>query len=113
MKRSLVFALMLSLGHASVAMAGRGPRDADFASWGGGETLLQSGKRITQQVTKAPPSRVQPLALQGQTTTLAQTGMRKRTKFLIAMGIAGAFAGVAIAVDRGVEDSTPSSLRQR
>jgi hypothetical protein len=99
MKRSLVFALMLSLGHASVAMAG--------------ETLLQSGKRITQQVAKAPPSRVQPLGLQAQTTTLAQTGMRKRTKFLIAMGIAGAFAGVAIAVDRGVEDSTPSSLGQR
>jgi leucyl aminopeptidase len=99
MKRSLVFALMLSLGHASVAMAG--------------ETLLQSGKRITRQVTNAPPSRVQPLALQAQTTTLAQTGMRKRTKFLIAMGIAGAFAGVAIAVDRGVEDSTPSSLGQR
>jgi hypothetical protein len=99
MKRSLVFALMLSLGHASVAMAG--------------ETLLQSGKRITQQVTKASSSRVQPLALQAQTTTLSQTGMRKRTKFLIAMGIAGAFAGVAIAVDRGVEDSTPSSLGQR
>ena len=99
MRRSLVFALMLSLGHASVALAG--------------ETLLQSGKRITQQVAKArPASAVQP-ALQAQTTTLAQTGMRKRTKFLIAMGIAGAFAGVAIAVDRGVEDSTPSSLGQR
>jgi uncharacterized protein (DUF2461 family) len=99
MKRSLVFALMLSLGHASVALAG--------------ETLLQSGKRITRQVTKALPSRAQQPALQAQTTTLAQTGMRKRTKFLIAMGIAGAFAGVAIAVDHGVEDSTPSSLGQR
>jgi len=99
MRRSLVFALMLSLGHASVALAG--------------ETLLQSATRITQQVTKAPPPRAQQPALQTQTTTLAQTGMRKRTKFLIAMGIAGAFAGVAIAVDRGVEDSTPSSLGQR
>jgi hypothetical protein len=97
MKRSLVFALMVSLGHAPVALAG--------------ETLLQSGKRITQQVTKAPPSRVQPPARQAQTTTLAQTGMRKRTKFLIAMGIAGAFAGVALAIDRGVEDTTPSSQR--
>ena len=32
---------------------------------------------------------------------------------LIAMGLAGAFAGVAVAIDRGVEDSTPSSLGQR
>ena len=46
-------------------------------------------------------------------TTLAQSGMGKGKKFLIALGIAGAFAGVAIAVDRGVEDSTPSSLGQR
>ena len=96
MKRSLVFALMLSLGHASVALAG--------------ETLLQSGKRITRQVAKAGPARAVQPALQAQ-TTLAQSGMRKRTKFLIAMGIAGAFAGVAIAVDRGVEDTTPSSQR--
>ena len=37
MKRSLVFALLLSIGHAPVAMAGRGPHDADVASWGGFE----------------------------------------------------------------------------
>lgn len=102
MRRSLVFALMLSLGHASVALAGGGE----------GETLLQAGQRITRQVAKAPPSPAVQPALQAQ-TTLAQTGMRKRTKLLIAMGLAGAFAGVAIAVDRGVEDSTPSSLGQR
>ena len=96
MRRSLVFALMLSLGHASVALAG--------------ETLLQSGKRITQQVVKTQPAPAVSPALQAQ-GTLAQSGMRKRTKVLIAMGIAGAFAGVALAVDRGVEDSTPSSNR--
>ncbi len=97
MRRSLVFALMLSLGHASVALAG--------------ETLLQSGKRITQQAAKARPAPAVRPALQAQTTTLAQSGMRKRTKFLIALGIAGAFTGVAMAVDRGVEDTTPSSQR--
>lgn len=96
MRRSLVLALMLSLGHAPVALAG--------------ETLLQSGKRITRQVANARPSPAVQPALQAQ-TTLAQSGMRKRTKFLIALGIAGAFAGVAMAVDRGVEDSTPSSQR--
>lgn len=103
MKRSLVFALMLSLGHASVALAGRG----------GGETLLQSGQRLTRQAANAPPSAAVRPALQTQTTTLAQSGMGKGKKLLIALGIAGAFAGVAIAVDRGVEDSTPSSLGQR
>jgi hypothetical protein len=126
MKRSLVFALLLSVGHGSAALAGRGPHDADFASWGGKETLLQSGQRITRQVAEARPAapsialdakrlrieRAFQPALQAQ-TTLAQSGMRKRTKLLIAMGIVGAFAGVAVAVDRGVEDSTPSSLGQR
>ena len=79
---------------------------------GWGRTLLQSGKRITQQVAKTRPAPAVQPALQAQ-TTLAQSGMRKRTKLMIAMGIAAAFAGVAVAVDRGVEDSTPSSLGQR
>ena len=113
MRRSLVFALILSFGHAPVAMAGRGPRDADFASWGGGESLLQSGKRITEQVAKARPAPASRSALQPQTPTLSQSSMRKRTKLLIALGIAGAFAGVAYTIDHGVEDSTPSSLGQR
>ncbi len=112
MKRSLVFALIISLGHAPAAIAG--------------ETLLQSGRRITRQLAEARPASVstaldakrlrmdggfQP-ALQAQ-TTLGQSGMRTRTKFLIAMGIAVAFAGVALAIDGGVEDPTPSSLGQR
>lgn len=99
MRRSLVFALILSFGHVPVAMAG--------------ETLLQSSKRITREAAKTPPAPAAQPALQAQPTTLSQSGMRKRTKLLIAMGIAGAFAGVAIAVDRGVEDSTPSSRGQR
>ncbi|MDO8681202.1 MAG: hypothetical protein Q7R30_22010 [Acidobacteriota bacterium] len=112
MKRSLVFALILSFGDASVAMAG--------------ETLLQSGKRITRQVAQARPASasiareakrlridgaLQP-ALQAQ-PGLAQSGLRKRTKLLIAFGVAVAFGGVAYAIDHGVEDSTPSSLGQR
>ena len=99
MRPSLVFALILSFGHTPVAMAG--------------ETLLQSSTRITREAAKSRPAPAAPPALPAQPTTLAQSGMRKRTKFLIAMGIAGAFAGVAVAVDRGVEDSTPSSLGQR
>lgn len=112
MRRSLVFALLLSLGHASVALAG--------------ETLLQSGKRIVRQTTEARPA-PEPAALDAkrrrvrggvqpafqEQTALSQSGLRKRSKILIAMGIAVAFGGVAYAIDQGVEDSTPSSLGQR
>lgn len=111
MKRSLVFVLLLSLGHASVAIAG--------------ETLLQSGRRITRQASEARPASTAKFletkrlrrdgafkpALESQ--TLAQSGVRKRTKILIAMGVFAAFGGVAYAIDHGVEDSTPSSLGQR
>lgn len=112
MRRSLVFALILSLGHASVALAG--------------ETLLQSGKRIIRQTTEVRPA-TRPVALDAkrlrvhggvqpslqEQTTLAQSGLRKRAKILIAIGVAVAFGGVAYAIDQGVEDSTPSSLGQR
>ena len=110
MKRSLVFALMFSLGHAPVALAG--------------ETLLQSGQRIiTRQASAAPalsPATVETkrlradsrAALQGP-ASLAQSGMRARNKFLIGLGIAVAFAGVVLAIDGGVEDSTPSSRGER
>lgn len=112
MKRSLVFALILSFGHASMALAG--------------ETLLQSARRITRQAVEAQPASTPrvleatrlridgalPQALQAP-AGLAQSGMRKRTKVMIAMAVAAAFGGVAVAIDRGVEDSTPSSLGQR
>ena len=95
MRRSLAFALMLSFGHASVAMAG--------------ETLLQSGQRIIVKQLRADTT-----ARKAQGPgTLAQSGMRTRNKFLIGLGVAVAFAGVALAIDGGVEDSTPSSRGER
>jgi hypothetical protein len=97
MRRSLVFALMLSIGHASVAMAG-------------GETLIQSGQRIVVRQLRADTTARKAVQAQG---TLAQSGMRTRNKFLIGLGIAAAFAGVALAIDGGVEDSTPSSRGER
>ena len=110
MRRSLAITLMLAFGHASVAVAG--------------ETLLQSGQRIiTRQAAATPAVSATPTletkrlranagraALQAQ-GTLAQSGMRTRTKLLIGLGIAAAFTGVALAIDGGVEDSTPSSNR--
>jgi hypothetical protein len=112
MKRSLMLALILSLAHASIAFAGRGPRDAGLASRGGNETLLQSGQRLTRQAAKARPSPTVARAEQSS-TSIATSGMRKRTKILLAVGIGVAFGGVAYAIDQGVEDSTPSSLGQR
>lgn len=123
MKRSLVFALLLSIGHAPVAMAGRGPHDADVASWGGKETLLQSGQRIVTRQSAAAPAvsatpvvnskrtRAERAAMQSQ--PLSQSGMRTRNKLLIGLGIAATFTGVALAIDGGVEDSTPSSRGER
>ena len=95
MRRSLVLALILSLGHASVAVAG--------------ETLLQSGQRI---IVKQLRVDTKARKAQGQ-GTLTQSGMRTRNKFLIGLGIAVAFTGVALAIDGGVEDSTPSSRGER
>jgi hypothetical protein len=116
MKRLVVFALAMSLGQSSVAIAG--------------ETLLESARRVTRQITESQPAKptppakkvigtkpiVQPYAaLQGQVSdpSLEGSGMRKRTKWMIAMGAIIGFAGVVYAIDHGVEDFTPSTLGTR
>jgi hypothetical protein len=112
MKRLVVFALAMSLGQSSVAFAG--------------ETLLESAKRVTRQITESQtrqPTKkvvagkpvVQPYASQGQVSdpSLENSGMRKRTKWAIAMGAIIGFAGVVYAIDHGVEDFTPSTLGTR
>lgn len=109
MKRSVVLALMFSIGYASVATAG--------------DTLLQSGQRmvIRQSASVPAPSaaaveprrpRAAPAAAQAP-TTLGQSRMRPRNKFLIGLAIAAAFTGVALAIDAGVEDNTPSTRGER
>jgi len=113
MKRLVVFALAMSLGQSSVAFAG--------------ETLLESAKRVTRQITESQIAQsskkviaakpiVQPYAsLQAQRAdpSLEGSGMRKRTKWMIAMGAIISFAGVVYAIDQGVEDFTPSTLGTR
>lgn len=107
MRRLLALALTFLLGHASMALAG--------------ETILQSGQRIVSRQATADRAALYPTtqnprrgdpALQGP-TTLAQSGMRARNKILIGLGIAAAVAGAALVIDRGVEDSTPSSRGER
>ena len=104
MRRLLVFGLVVSLGHVSVANAG--------------ETLLASATRMVRDLANTPP---QPPAGAGRPLRNAQdsqpgiasSGLRKRTKIAIALGAAAAFAAVALTIDRKVENTTPSSLGTR
>jgi hypothetical protein len=111
MRHVLVFTLILGLGHASVAVAG--------------ETLLQSAMRVTQQleerqeppvgnagVTKWARTGFALEAAQGE-ARLASSGLRKRTKILIAVAAAVGFAGTAYTIDRKNVDVTPSTLGTR
>ena len=111
MKRLLVFVLALSLGQSSVALAG--------------ESLLESAKRVTKEMTETQTApRVEKsgakrgpafAALQGGRgqQTLENSGMRKRTKLMIALAAVVGFAAAAYTVDNRVEDTTPSTLGTR
>ena len=104
MRRLLVFGLVVSLGHVSVANAG--------------ETLLTSATRIVRDLADTqplPPARAGRQALNAQDSQpgIASSGLSKRTKIAIALGVAAAFAAVAMSIDRKVENTTPSSLGTR
>ena len=104
MRRLLVVGLVVSLGHVSVASAG--------------ETLLTSATRIVRNLADTTPpltagvGRRARLAQQ-EAPALASSGLSKRTKIAIALGVAAAFAAVAMSIDRKVENTTPSSLGTR
>ncbi len=121
--RPLVFALIVSIGSSSMALAGEG--------------LLQSGSRIVAQAvqtkatvdtqtatdTRSAGSKAlalvnridRPLAASSTTAqqTLSESGMKKRNKVLLFIAIGAGFAGAAYAIDHSVLDITPSSLGQR
>ena len=104
MRRLLVVAVVLTLGNASVASAG--------------ETLLASATRIVRDLAETPlphtASAARPALLaQREQPGLASSGIRRRTKVVIAIAIAAAFAGVAHTIDSRVENTTPSTLGTR
>jgi hypothetical protein len=122
MKRFLAFALVASFGSASVAFAD--------------ESLLTSGTRHTQQIARDDSAGLASTAAAAPTTipaglavsvgkdaapalqqtgpgTLARSGMRKRTKWMIALGLGVGFAASAWTIDHKVLDVTPSSLGTR
>ena len=117
MNRLLVFALVASVGSASAAFAE--------------ESLLTSGARHIQQIAIAesvasttaastiPAGAAVSIgqkpvpALQAGQATLKGSGLRKRTKWMIALGLGAGFAAGAWTIDHKVIDVTPSSLGTR
>lgn len=110
MSRSVAFVVVLSLAGATPAWAG--------------ETLLQSATRAARVLARtdtrasrgavaATQSRDSLQAAQTQESGLESAGLRKRTKIMIAIGSAVAFAAIAYSIDRNVVNNTPSTLGTR
>jgi hypothetical protein len=119
----MVFTLVVSFGSGSAAFAG--------------ESLMESASRIVQQASQPAdrPASVEnrtgsagasrpdawvnrrfarsaEFLAQGQ-PVLSKSGMKKRTKALIYVGLAIGFAASAYAIDHHVLNVTPSSLGTR
>lgn len=118
MNRLLVFALVASIGNTSVAFAGEsilksGARHvqqiavAESMNSSAPAATLPSGAAVTVSGKKVAPS------LQEQSGNLTRSGMRKRTKAMILIGIAVGVAASMYAIDHSVVDVTPSSLGTR
>jgi hypothetical protein len=112
MNRLLVFALVASVGNVSAAFAE--------------DSLLKSGARHVEQIARvdsvtaastagavASIGKSAAPALQAEQGNLAKSGMRKRTKMMIAIGLGVGFAASAWTIDHHVLDVTPSSLGTR
>lgn len=114
MKQALALALAMTIGQSSVAWAG--------------ESLLTSATRIAREavahervaarevaVTSGATvvSRRPKAAAQPQAGVLGSDGMSRRGKLLIGLAAVAGFVGTVWAIDRGVEDNTPSSLGTR
>jgi hypothetical protein len=115
MRRTLALTVVAAMTTSSMALAS--------------ETLSQSAARIAHQValeTAAAPvavavgtkvakkgERPRAEAAQAQAPGLQQSGMSKRNKILIYLGIGVGFAAAAYAIDHNVVDVTPSSLGKR
>jgi hypothetical protein len=117
MNRLLVFAVVASIGNVSAAFAE--------------DSLLKSGARHVQQIASVESvasattastilaggvvslGKEPAPAFQAEQGTLVKSGMRKRTKLMIAIGLGVGFAASAWVIDHNVLDVTPSSLGTR
>jgi hypothetical protein len=109
----LVFTLVASLMVSSAAFAG--------------ESLAQSGARIVEAQAsassiaasgsaaiagRASAGKQAPMFQQGQ-PVLSKSGLKRRTKAMIFIGLGIGFAASAYVIDHNVLDVTPSSLGTR
>ena len=111
MKRLLLFTLVTSLLGSSAAFAG--------------ESLVQSAARIAQAQAVAVEAGA--VASRSDTTTvtkktalfaqeqavLSKSGLKRRNKALLYIGMGVGFAAAAYVIDHNVVNSTPSSLGTR
>lgn len=80
------------------------------------ESLLQSGGRLAREAGQQMPVPMRAEARRAavaEQDTVAESGMSKRKKLFIAIGAFVVAAAGIYAIDRGVEDNTPSSKGTR
>ncbi len=80
------------------------------------ESLLQSGARLARQAGQQVPVVVRAdvrRSAVAEQAPAAENGMSKRKKLFIAIGAFVAAAAGIYAIDRGVEDNTPSTKGTR
>ena len=103
--RAIVLIGVMALGQVTPALAGG--------------SLLQSASRLAQQAGREMPVsprvavREAPSRTAAEQGTLAESGMSKRKKWFITIAAVLGVAGGIYAIDRGVEDNTPSSKGTR
>ena len=85
-----------------------------------GGSLMQSANRLAQQAGRQAPVAAVAAGRAGpnrfaaaEQGTLAESGMSKRKKWFITIAAVLGVAGGIYAIDRGVEDNTPSSKGTR
>ncbi|MFN7983216.1 MAG: hypothetical protein U0Q11_15300 [Vicinamibacterales bacterium] len=115
MKRLLVFALVATLGQASMAVAGEsllgsGTRHAQALA---ASAVVPASQEKTEALPAARTLAPAAAAYQGGSSTLSKSGMSKSKKAMIYIGLAVGFAASAWTIDHHVLDVTPSSLGTR
>ena len=124
MSRLVVFALVVSLGNASVAFAGetllgvasRLAREAAPSQGSAGPHAVAAtvAQRHWGVATTIAPGPLRSTAALGQEPgSVSSSGIRKRTKVLIYLAAAVGVVGIWYTIDHHVEDSTPSTLGTR
>ncbi len=118
MKRVLALTLAVTLGHAAVSFAAEplavpspalsqtAPRRSGTAS---GEARFASFAEMARVGVAAGNDGL--LAQSGG--SISSSGLKKRTKLLLYVGVAAAVVGAAYGIDHSVKDFTPSTLGTR